>query len=221
MDPITAVSTYASIVGLVCNFKQEQKNRHDLTTKDFMAWLDSQRLQELKDFIIRSTELPSEIDKLLKQDTEVILSKVSEMRDALASLPDRVEGLTQVIQSTHEQSDRLRMLFMFIERQEVAIRKLEHSGLFLRRNNADGMWDVPIDVASLKSVYEQFRTMQIDDKAHFSFLVTQDASHKETVEVDCVNRLAKRGALLVALEKLIGYREELDYLEEKTRTRRP
>ena len=220
MDPMTIATVYATIMGLICNFRRERKDQKDLNNHDFTEWLAGQHREDLKEFIIRSTELPSEIDKLLKQDMEELLSMANEMRAALSSLPGSIDGLAQTIQTSQSQSDRLRMLFQLIEKQEQTVRSLEAKGLFLPRNHPDTEWELPIDVSSLKSAYAQFESMHVEDMKHWSFPVYKDASVSKTVEVTQGNRVELQKALLNALAKLIKYREELDYLDEVTKTRR-
>lgn len=221
MDPITAATAYATLVGLICAFKKEWKDRQDLNAQQFVSWLEAHHREDLKQFIVCSAELPSEIDKLLKQDTELILARLNELRDWVTSLPSRIDGLAEMIQSTHSRSDRLRILPQLIAENEKAVLRLEKSGLFLPRARAGTEWQVPIDVQSLRSAYERFCTMEIEDTADFSFLVRESARERVTEDVHIENRLTKRDKLLNAVEKLIALRKELNYLEEETRTRRP
>lgn len=220
MDPMTIATLNATIVSLLCNFRQERRDRKDLTRKEFTEWLEAKKREDLKEFIIRSTELPSEIDRLLKEDMEKMLKATGQMHAELSALPRSVDGLAQTIQSAQSQSDRLKMLFALIEKQENAVVSLEDKGLFLPRNVPDGEWEIPIEVPALRDCYDQFDAMHVEDIKEWTFLVHEDAFHKEHVHIQRDNRLAKKAALLRALRKLIEYREELDYLDQKTRTAR-
>jgi hypothetical protein len=109
MDPLTASTALATIVSLICNFKQESRDNNALQTKDFIAYLDRHRFEDLKEFILRSTELSSEIDLLLKQDTELILAKLDQIDGILGSLMSQVteiKGLARVIRPQSEVSDQ-------------------------------------------------------------------------------------------------------------------
>ena len=220
MDPMTIATLNATIVGLLCNFRQERRDRKDLSRREFTEWLEARHREDLKEFIIRSTELPSEIDRLLKEDMEELLKATGQMHAALSALPRSVDGLAQTIQSAQSQSDRLKMLFTLIEKQEKAVISLEDQGFFLPRSGPDGEWEVPIDVSALREYYDQFEAMQVEDFKEWTFLVHEDAFHKEHVHIRRGNRLATKATLLRALQKLIEYREELDYLDLKTRTAR-
>lgn len=220
MDPMTIAMLNATIVGLLCNFRQERRDRKDLTRREFIEWLEARHREDLKEFIIRSTELPSEIDRLLKEDMEELLKATGQMYAALSALPCSVEGLAPTIQSAQSQSDRLKMLFTLIEEQEKAVVSLEDQGFFLPRSGPDEGWEVPPEVTALRDYYDQFEAMQVEDIKEWAYLVHEDAFHKKHVHIRRGNRLAKKAALLRALRKLIEYREELDYLEQKTRTAR-
>jgi len=220
MDPITTAGAYATIVGLICIFKNERKQKEEQNTEHFLAWLEAQRQGELKEFIIRSTELPSEIDKLLKQDTEEILAKLNDLRDSVISLPSRIENLQQMFQATQSRTERLQMLLHLISETERAIRQIEKASLILIRTDIDKEWDVPLDVDTLKEVCEHFRTMDFEDILHHTFVVEESALEKKTITIHREGRLRQRERLLRALQKLIALREELDYLEQETRTPR-
>lgn len=218
MDPMTIATLSATIMGLICDFRQERKDRKDLTRREFTDWLEARDRDDLKEFIIRSAELPSEIDTLLKKDMDELLATAGQMRTALSSLPERVDELAQTIQTAQTQSDRLKMLFILIEKQEKNIVSLESQGFFLPRNSAESEWELPIEVSALEEYYNLFQSIEVEDNKEWRFLKHEDAFHKEYVHVKRGNRLAKRMSLLKALRKLIEYREELDYLDKKTRT---
>lgn len=74
MDPI---SGFATIVGLISIFKQEHTAREDQNRDAFVRWLEDHHHQELKDFILRSNELSTEIDQALQEDHDIIIGKLS------------------------------------------------------------------------------------------------------------------------------------------------
>lgn len=220
MDMITAAGAYATIVGLVCAFKNEKKAREEQTRAAFLSWLEAQRHEDLKEFILRSTELPSEVDILLKQDTETILRRLNELRDSVVSLPNRIDQVRELIQTAQPRSERLSMLPHLIADAEKAVRQIEKGALLIIRTDIDREWDVPLDVETLKEVSERFRTMEVDDILHYTFVIEKSATSEKTLTVHREGRLRQRDRLLKALHKLISLREELDYLEQETRTSR-
>lgn len=109
MEPLTLASAFTAIVGLISTFKREHKDHKNLDYQLFRNWLETHRHQELIDVIVRSQELPTEIDRLLKEDTEIILSKLDIINGILASLLSHVavlKGITNVFQSSYELSEQ-------------------------------------------------------------------------------------------------------------------
>ncbi len=220
MDPLTAAGTYATIVGLVCAYKNEKRAAKDQNREVFLAWLQTQKHDDLKEFILRTAELPSQIDILLKEDSETILRRLNELRDSVVSLPNRIDHLKELVAAAQPRSERIAMLPHLISEAEKAVRQIEKVALILLRTDTEKDWDVPMDVETLKEVYERFRTMHIDDTLHHTFVVKESALQRETLTIHVESRLKGRARLLKAMSRLIALREELDYLEHETRTQR-
>ena len=219
MDPITAAGVYATIVSLICTFKNSRQEKQEHDRQHFLAWLESQHREDLKEFIVRSAELPTEIDTLLKQDTQMILARLNELRDSVVSLPSRIDNLAEILQARQPRSERLRLLPHLIEEAERAVCQSEKRALILLRTDFDKDWDVPLDVETLKQVYERFRATLLDDVLDHTFVVEETAFERRTIAIHREGRLAERERLLKAMRRLIALREEWDYLEQETRTR--
>lgn len=220
MDPITAAGAYATIAGLICTFKNERKGQQDQNAKQFVSWLEAQHREDLKEFILRTAELPTELDGLLKQDTEAILHRLNELRDLAVTMPGRIDGLAEMLQAQQPRSERLNILPHLIAEADRAVRQAEKSGVFLLRADTDKDWDVPLDVEILREVFERFRKMNVEGTLHHTFVVKESAAMRETVLIHVEGRIRKMDRLLKAMRRLIALREELDYLEQETRTRR-
>ena len=98
MDPITLSTTLASLLGLICNFKQEKKDQKELSSKEFVEWLEFHKHRDLKNLILHTHNLSSEIDSLLKQNHELILTKLNKIDDILAFLLSHFKGLQGIVQ---------------------------------------------------------------------------------------------------------------------------
>ena len=218
MDPITVAGAYATIVGLICAFKNERKGLENQTKELFLSYLETQHREDLKEFILRTTELPSEIDRLLKEDTETILQKLNELRDSVVSLPSRIDNVKELIQSAQPRSERIGMLPHLIAEAERAVRQIEKEALILLRTETERDWDLPVDVEALKEAYERFRSMDLQDTLDHTFVIEECASYRRTLTIHKEGRLRQRERLLKALQKLIALREEFEYLEQETRT---
>ncbi|MBM4031936.1 MAG: hypothetical protein FJ291_09140 [Planctomycetes bacterium] len=93
MEPLTLATAFATIVGLLCNFKQERRAQQDLSSRDFLEWLAEHRHQELKQLIEGTSGLVSHLDAMLRQNADVLLARLKSLDDVLAGLATRIEGL--------------------------------------------------------------------------------------------------------------------------------
>jgi hypothetical protein len=109
MDPLTASTTLATIVGLICNYKQERGNRKDLDQRDFIEWLNYHRHEDIKNLIVNTHGLQEEVNCLLREDHAQILKKLDSINDILSQVLSRVSGfgvLTQHFGSSTVLSDQ-------------------------------------------------------------------------------------------------------------------
>lgn len=117
MDALSA--TLATIVGLICNFRQERGAQEALDHRKFIEWLEYHRHEELKNLIANTHHLQTEVDALLREDHVVMLSKLGEIERMLSTLLSRVSGFDQLARTLHPQwelSDQaLEILTMFAE----------------------------------------------------------------------------------------------------------
>ena len=66
MDPLTAATTFATLVGLICNYRQEKGGRKALDHQKFIEWLEYHRHEELKNLIVNTAALQNELNNILK-----------------------------------------------------------------------------------------------------------------------------------------------------------
>lgn len=66
MDSLTIATTFATLVGLICNFRQEKGERKALDHGKFIEWLEYHRHEELKNLIVNTAALQAEVDSLLR-----------------------------------------------------------------------------------------------------------------------------------------------------------
>ncbi len=90
MDPLTAAGAFATIMQLVCNYRQEKGGAEALDHQKFIEWLDYHRHEEIINLICNTAALRTEIDNLLRADHAVIMQKLDAINTTLASLASRV-----------------------------------------------------------------------------------------------------------------------------------
>src|ERR1035438_606116 len=92
MNPITASTTLATIVGLICNYKQERGAKKDLDHRDFIEWLEYHRHEDIKNLITNTHGLQEEVNQLLREDHAEILKKLDSINEVLSQVLSRVSG---------------------------------------------------------------------------------------------------------------------------------
>jgi len=101
MEPLTLASAFATIVGLLNMFKQERKSEADQGRDAFLSWLDEHRFGDLKKAIESSHQLLTEIDGVLRQDRDVLLTRLKNIDEILATLASKIEGFGDISRALH------------------------------------------------------------------------------------------------------------------------
>jgi hypothetical protein len=97
------VAEFATIVGLIGLYKQERSAPNKQEHQDFIEWLEYHRHEDLKNLIVNNAALLTEVNHLIKADTELILSKIEDISVTLAKVAADIEefrGLAGLM--THE-----------------------------------------------------------------------------------------------------------------------
>ena len=117
MDPFT--TTLITIIGLISIFKQERKAKEDQNKEAFISWLEEHRHNDLKEFILRTKDVPGAIDKALQEDHEIIIDKLKVIDELLATFLSHIKGikdLTAAIYPNTELSEQaISILRQFIK----------------------------------------------------------------------------------------------------------
>jgi hypothetical protein len=118
IDPMEASATFATIVGLICNWKNERAAQATDRYQDFMAWLVQHNFNELNERIYQSEELQRHLSKLLSQDLSVISTKLDTIVGSLSAVADKIDTLSQLsrtlgadTEALSEQATRIIKLF--------------------------------------------------------------------------------------------------------------
>ena len=116
MEPVAA---FASIVSLLRIFKQERGDRKKADHQAFMEWLDYHHHEELKNLIVNTAALRTEVDKILTADHALMLQKLDDIQNIVATLLSRVDefrGLSLAVAPDAQLSEQaLSVLRQFVE----------------------------------------------------------------------------------------------------------
>ena len=80
------IAEFATIVGLLCDFRQERGQQEALDHAKFVEWLQHHRHEELKNLIVSTTALRTEIDNLLRAEYSQMLRKLEGIEHILVRL---------------------------------------------------------------------------------------------------------------------------------------
>ncbi|MBB1302230.1 hypothetical protein H5183_12845 [Pseudoalteromonas sp. SR44-8] len=93
MEPISAFST---IIGLICNFKAEQRSTSDDNYKEFIEWLDTKRHKNVVNELHSNHLLGISIKNLLSRNHDSILQKLTQLDCSLIDLASQIDGLKDI-----------------------------------------------------------------------------------------------------------------------------
>lgn len=107
MTPLEASSIFATLVGLICNWKQERSGVATDKFQDFLTWLTNHNFQALRAHITESSEVQHELHELLREDSAALAEKLDLVCTSLSALSDRIDGLAALSRALRAPADAL------------------------------------------------------------------------------------------------------------------
>lgn len=118
MDLLTSATTFATIVGLLSNFKSERSGGE---LSDFIAWLKQKNHEDVASNIASNKSLVSELSQILATNHDELCEKLSALNDIIAGIASNISLFSALASSTNPES--------IISDQAVSIiRQLVESG---------------------------------------------------------------------------------------------
>jgi hypothetical protein len=99
MDPLILTSSFATIMGLVCNFAGEQRAITNDEYNEFIIWLQNNHHNEIRNLIISNKLLSSGLGDLFKQSHADVLQRLNRLDEALASVAAHVDGFGSIAEA--------------------------------------------------------------------------------------------------------------------------
>lgn len=96
MDPLTIASSFATIIGLLCNYKGENRNREDAELDDFLLWLHNSNHKEIAELINGNNKICSGVENILKKKHNELVSTMTEIDSALASFASKIDSFKDI-----------------------------------------------------------------------------------------------------------------------------
>jgi len=102
-----ASAVFATIIGLICNWKQERGSQAADRYLDFMTWLVQHNFNELNERIYQSEELQRDLAALLQQDLTVLNDKLDIIAGSISAVADKIDFLSQTSRTLGADTDAL------------------------------------------------------------------------------------------------------------------
>lgn len=133
----SAVSTLTTLVGLICNWRQERGLTEAASFNEFLTWLLSHNFEKLHQQILASEDLQISLNELLREDTAELSKKLDAACSALASISSKIDALAPVASALHAKATGLSV-------QAVEILK------YFAESGAQNMFVVPVHTTSMR-----------------------------------------------------------------------
>ena len=89
MDPLTAAGAFATIVGLLSNFKAEQSGTE---LSEFTKWLKDKHYEEVASAIERNSTLSKELAKILATNHTDLVDRLAQLDSRIAQIASQLDG---------------------------------------------------------------------------------------------------------------------------------
>lgn len=133
-------ASLATLVGLICNFRQEKGGREQLDHRKFMEWLEYHRHEEMKTLICTTFHLQGEVDALLREDNAGLAEKLNGVESMLAQLLSRIDGFRPIVERLYPGDElskqALEILTVFADSGGGILRPIVSAGV-------QGFWIMP------------------------------------------------------------------------------
>jgi allophanate hydrolase subunit 1 len=96
-DWIGLANSFATIMQLVCNFRQERSESKKTELAELMAWIEYHKFEGIKSAIQGNANLQLEIQELLKRDVAEVREKIGIINDAVATVASRLDGFSGMV----------------------------------------------------------------------------------------------------------------------------
>lgn len=93
------IAEFATIVGLIVQYRSERGNQAQLEYHDFMEWLANANHTEVKDLLDLNVNATISIKTLLNQDHKIFNEKLDKIDTALTAFVSTLEGFSSLAQA--------------------------------------------------------------------------------------------------------------------------
>ncbi len=132
MDPITASLAFATIVGLLSDFKAERTASSDDEYKDFVDWLSEKRHNSLVRKLSSNADLSKSIRDLLTKGHDDVVQRLESIDSILRDVASKIPAFSAIAASTSKETqlsdEAVDILTQFVVSEASFLVQLETSG---------------------------------------------------------------------------------------------
>ncbi|MGD0585394.1 MAG: hypothetical protein ABSA86_06415 [Oryzomonas sp.] len=99
MDSLTLTGSFATIIGLVCNFAGEHRARTNDEYNEFMKWLQVKHHNDIRYLIKSNNQLSCSLSNLFKLSHADVLQRLNSLDNTLASVAAHIEGFSEIAEA--------------------------------------------------------------------------------------------------------------------------
>lgn len=118
MDPTVIAGGFATIVGLVGQYKSGRDSISSKSFDDFMQWLVTSNLTDLKALIEANHGTTTSIKAILNQDREALNKRLEQLDNALIAFASAIEGFSQLGKSLYPDASLSEQAISILEQIE-------------------------------------------------------------------------------------------------------
>ena len=96
MDPLTAATTFATVISLIAEFKSQRVASGDDEFEDFQSWLAETRHEELANLLRQNVNTTLSIKALLAVDRRTLEERLEMLDRSLAGIASTLDGFNQL-----------------------------------------------------------------------------------------------------------------------------
>jgi hypothetical protein len=96
MTSIEATSLFATLVSLICNWRDERGRKSDGDFQNFMTWLTNHKFEKLREQISQSEEVTKDLKSLLEDDLSSLDEKLNLITSTVVAVSLKLEQLSKI-----------------------------------------------------------------------------------------------------------------------------
>ena len=99
MDPLSIAGAFATIIGLICNFKNEKRTASENEYNAFEEWLIEKKRVQVIEYLKENSSLSESIKAFLNENNEIIITKLNSIDEIVSNIASNIEGLSEIIRA--------------------------------------------------------------------------------------------------------------------------